>query len=294
MSDRLSVAIVGSSGFVGASVTEALRDAGHCLVPVPPAPRITCRESAVTEFIEAWQNGGPMAALATLPSGDPHFSSALKGVDVIVNAAGLAKPLAGAKEREALVGANAMLPLVIHAHQELLAIPHFLHISSAAVRGREPINAEPLWSPATEYAESKAMGERALLRLAANSSGGIHIYRATSVQVPTAKSSIRARLPVIPLAFPFGDSPICSPTDLAESVLKIVEGSVRGTKISVEPCRATTDGTAAALFPKARIVRLPRGSIKSILDGAYAAVNSSPIRARLRRMEVLMLGQSFD
>jgi len=197
-------AVVGASGFIGRAIADDLRGRGLEVVSVP-APRVRLDPASV--------DGSGVASVAMLDPSVTSLSSRLAGVDVVVNAAGLATPDAPASAE--LYGANALLPAIIGSAARAAGVPRLVHLSSAAVQGRRAVLDETSeTAPFSPYSRSKALGESALLSMAAEYGPGagtdLIIVRATSVQGPgrgTTDSLRRiARSPLASVAAP-GNQP---------------------------------------------------------------------------------------
>ena len=100
-----------------------------------------------------------LAEAAELPRrSEPDLAAAFAGVQVVVNAAGLATP--GGTDSPALRGANALLPLVVADAADAAGVQRFVHLSSAAVQGHRPFLDESSHvQPFSAYSRSKALGE---------------------------------------------------------------------------------------------------------------------------------------
>lgn len=162
---RCVVALLGSQGFVGTSVREAAERRG-AEVRAVPAPRL--RTSAHDEVGLREELGRHQADIARLHD---NFD----GVDVIVNAAGLADAMS--TDLDELLGANALLPGVV---ARAAAGRRLVHVSSTAVQGRRPVLDESEHAaPFSPYSESKALGERLIL-----GHPDVVVFRPSSVQGP--------------------------------------------------------------------------------------------------------------
>ncbi|MGC4110497.1 MAG: NAD(P)-dependent oxidoreductase [Nocardioides sp.] len=157
------VAVVGATGFIGSAVAESLCARGAGVLPVT-APRLTCSARSVAELHEAREGLG---ALTT------EMRGRLDGCDAVVNAAGMAAP--GSPLDPSLVGADALLPLLLHAARPPGS--RLVHVSTAAVQGPRPVLDEsPDHSPFSAYSWAKALAEEAL-----RGAHGVVVYRPTSV-----------------------------------------------------------------------------------------------------------------
>ena len=159
------VGVYGAAGFVGTAVTLALRSISSEVVPLA-APRV-----------EAAWGSPPVQRQRDADDAFAELATRMRGLEAVVNCAGLASPSAARSPR--LYGANAHLPLLLRDVCRRAGVPRFIHVSSAAVQGRRDVLDETEeHSPASPYAAAKAAGERLLLT---GSREGLTIFRPTSV-----------------------------------------------------------------------------------------------------------------
>lgn len=180
-----SWAVLGSTGFVGTGVVEALTQTGIKAVRRVRAPRLVLdpQAGAADVLKAASEDVGIQESVEGLVR-------ELDGADIVVNAAGLANPNDHANP--GLFGANALLPVVVAEACARAGVQRMLHLSSAAVQGRRPqLDETEQVEPFSAYSASKALGEQALAtweRQRANGAAGqertpgVVILRATSVQ----------------------------------------------------------------------------------------------------------------
>lgn len=286
-------AVLGASGFIGQAVVGRLRE-GRCEVRLVTAPRL--------RLDPGLSSGTQVAALA---SGEPtvgELSATLQGVDVVVNAAGLATP-DGAATPE-MYGANALLPAVVARAAQRADVPRIVHISSAAVQGRRRLLDESVDSaPFSPYSRSKALGERALLTIGSEnatkkSNPDIVIVRATSVQGPsraTTKSLRRiAQSPLASVSAP-GTQPtvVSSVTGLVEFVYDVGthDGSVQ--PILLQPWEGLSVSDVIRLAGGREPHVLPKWLCVCVLSVGYGVGKVLPEVAGLaRRIELMWFGQA--
>lgn len=145
------VAVVGATGFVGSAVAEALARRGAEVTPVR-APRLTSTARTPAGVAAQLRSAEAVAAVAAL-------REALRGCDAVVNAAGVAR--ATGTWDPALIGANALLPLVVAEARPAGA--RLVHVSSVAVQGAASLLDESRrYAPFSPYSASKALGEQVL------------------------------------------------------------------------------------------------------------------------------------
>ena len=114
--------------------------------------------------------------------------NAFAGVDIVVNAAGLATP--GDAESPSLTGANALLPAVIALAAQAAGVKRLVHLSSASVQGhRRVIDETPAAHPSRRIHGPRHSGEEVLESWLVPRLGGpawdVVTIRATSVQGPS-------------------------------------------------------------------------------------------------------------
>lgn len=195
-------AVLGGTGFIGSATVRYIRDTGAHVFALT-APRLELDPASV--------DGVEVANLASSLREVDELAEQLAGVDVVVNAAGLATP--DAAESAALYGANALIPAVVVIAAARAKVGRVIHLSSAAVQGDRIVLDETLEvEPFSPYSRSKALGERSALAAArsAKEDSDLVILRATSVQgrgrATTDALRRVARSPLATVAAP-GDYP---------------------------------------------------------------------------------------
>ena len=156
--------LFGASGFVGSSVYLELHRAGLNPVTVA-APRISSRARSIQRAT---------IDIQTAPE-YPEVREQADDCDVMINAAGLAQPLA--KDLDTLYGANAIWPGIL-ARASGESGCRFIHVSSAAVQGTDQLDETARYSPTSHYARSKTLGEMAIAQILPGNSTA---FRPTSV-----------------------------------------------------------------------------------------------------------------
>lgn len=138
----------GASGFVGGSVSDALKERGHEAIAIG-TPRLSWCPGVGDAFIDA-RSSTYEELVQRVRAAKPH---------VVVNAAGA--PDATSDDYASLFGANAAIPAFLARAAKEAGVKRFVHVSSAAVQGRvRVLDSTPRTAPASPYAESKALGER--------------------------------------------------------------------------------------------------------------------------------------
>lgn len=274
----LRVAVVGASGFVGREVCEGLRRRGAVVTAVS-APRLTT----------ALRDAESMVAQASSVDGFDDLVAQLRGVEAVINAAGLSD--AGHADSDALYGANSLLPLVIAA-----AAPsgvRFVHVSSAAVQGRRPVLDEtPETAAFSGYSRSKALAEQGLATFL-----NVVIYRPTSVHgVGRAVTQRLSRFMTSPLASVagWGDRP--TPQVLVENVgdaiAYVALVNVEPPRIVLHPSEGLTTGALAAVLGGRPPRRVPLVIGRPVVNSlTWAGRRSSRLASIGRRLEMLWFGQ---
>jgi hypothetical protein len=216
--------------------------------------------------------------------------------DIVVNAAGLVTP--DAADHPSLFGANAVLPAVVAEAADVTGARRLVHVSTAAVQGRlDPLDETERCFPLSPYAAAKAEGERALLEGAVDGTCEVVVYRPTSVQasgrpVTRRLARIATSLPLVPVG-DGGDRPV--PVALVENVaagIVFAASMPSPPPLVLQPWEGLTTRTLLGLFGARRTVSLPSGPFRAAIDLAACSATRSPkLTARLRRVEVLLLGQ---
>lgn len=281
----MSWVVLGGSGFVGSAVLRALQSAG-IEAEAARAPRLTTQADTPAAVLEA-------AELSDLSG----LRAALRGHDVVVNAAGLAAPSAtGGIE---LSGANALLPAVVVRAAAAEGAGRVIHLSSAAVQGRVPMLDETdSVHPFSPYSRSKALGEQALA-LAADREPGVSVVtiRATSVQGPgrptTAALARLARSPLASVASP-GDarSPVTSVDALADLVVAVGRYDGPLPARILQPWEGlTVRSVLESAGGRPRV--LPAGLCRLAVRTGFmvSAVTGGRLDGHVRRVELMWFGQ---
>ncbi len=277
-----TVAILGSSGFVGSAIRSQMMRDGWEVRPIESPRLFTAGTSAV----------GIVESLKKLDHVVRKMQEQLNGVEVIINAAGLAKP--SGQNIEALFGANALLPLVVAEASRRVDLRRFIHISSASVQGNVAVLDESdHYGALSPYALSKAVGEQSLLL---SLDPRVIILRPTSVHGKgrslTRRLAKFARSPLSSVLDPGDDpTPQVLVTNVASLASLLCQNDVIPPPIVLQPWEGMTTSTFLEVISGRRPRRIPRGVGNSTLAATRLLSKALPITAFQRRLELLWLGQ---
>lgn len=263
------------------------------------APRLRCEASTAQEI------AAEAVAVASTPQ-EPSFAALRRvfdGVDVVINAAGLATP--GDGESPELSGANALLPAMVVLAARAAGVRRVVHLSSASVQGHTAIIDESATrAPFSAYSRSKARGEEVLEILARDAArdaaeGAVVTVRATSVQGPTrptTRSLVRiAASPLASVASPgTAQTPVSSINALAWFV---VETGLHGTAVPalvLQPWEGLNVAEVLSAAGGRNPLRLPAWLCRSILAAGYGTskLAGERLHGPLRRVELMWFGQA--
>jgi nucleoside-diphosphate-sugar epimerase len=277
------VAVLGGTGFVGAAVVAELRRRA-IEVRTVTAPRIT------------WPAGQPYDAR---PPGAPYpdlverLAGHLDGAQAVVNAAGI--PAGTAPAGPSLYGANALLPALVAGACAAARVRRYVHLSSAVVQGREPLDETARTSPFSPYSHSKALGERMLL---AEPAGEQVLFRSTWVHDAGRRNTgSLVRLARSPLACVAGDGAAPTPQvligDIAASVAHLVCAPGPVPPIVLQPASGMTTGLLLRLLGGREPRRVPHRAARAAVRGlrGYGRLGSRAC-AHARRAEMLLFGRA--
>jgi len=277
------VAVLGGTGFVGAAVVAELRRRA-IEVRTVTAPRIT------------WPAGQPYDAR---PPGAPHpdlvdrLARHLDGAQVVVNAAGM--PEGTAPAGPSLYGANALLPALVAGACAAARVRRYVHLSSAVVQGRKPLDETARTDPFSPYSHSKALGERMLL---AEPVVDQALFRSTWVHdVGRRNTGSLIRLARSPLACVAGDGGAPTPQvligDIAASVAHLVCAPGPVPPIVLQPASGMTTGLLLRLLGDREPRRVPHRAARAAVRGLHGYGRlGSRARAHARRAEMLLFGRA--
>jgi nucleoside-diphosphate-sugar epimerase len=286
----VNVAIVGR-GLIGRLVEAAAKAAGHAARDVSPFRVAGTYRAGVTidEAADVW--------LAAHGSERSRLTRELEGVDAVVNAAGLAEPESADVAR--LFDANVVLPAAVASVAADAGVRRLVHISSAAVQGRrDPLDETEEVEPLTPYGRSKADAERYLLAAPDRVPAEVLVYRPTSVQevgrATTTSLIAFASRKRVPLAGR-GDAPlpVCLSENVAAGVVYAL-GITPCPRIVLQPSEGMTARRLIEAFgDDPTIVSIPTWAVAlAVRSGVLVGRGAPALAARVRRVELLALGQS--
>lgn len=285
--DNRTAAVIGATGFVGGAAAERLVASGFEVRPAR-APRIAA------EF-----GSPPIAAgtgwIADHPDEFAAVVDGIRGVDVVVNAAGLAS--ATAPESADLWGANAVLPAILAIAAVTAGVPRFIHVSSAAVQGSQRTLDERAFggSAHSPYARSKGAGEMAVTEVTGNAATTAVVYRPTSVL--GAARPIAARLARVLrsrwLVVPRGDISLpVAHIDNVGAAITFLAASESSPAIVGHPWEGMTTASLASAFGRTSpIRRMPRPIGWLAVRAVRLLSRGGPLAGHARRIELLWDGQ---
>jgi nucleoside-diphosphate-sugar epimerase len=216
-----------------------------------------------------------------------------RNFDVVINAAGMADPT-GRRVRE-LRAANATLPLVLLRAAEEAGVRRYIHISSAAVQGRRPLDESATCAPCSPYGDSKARGEGALL--GRDSACSVVVLRATSihgVHRRLTRSLVRLRrLPVLPVVD--GGSrplPFAHEKNLTAALAALTTAGA-APSIVLQPYEGVTVGLLACWLGIRRVWEMSRRTARATENtDRWLAGRARWASGYLRRADLLVFGQA--
>jgi len=274
-----TVAVVGSSGFIGTATVAALKAKGHRTVPVR-APRL--------RYIP----GSPSDVLLHYSDDISEVSRALTDVDIVINASGIAE----ARSTDSnIMAANGILPGVLARACQLAQVKRYVHVSSAAVQGRKRVlDATERRHPFSEYSRSKALGEVLALKYGPPETvvlrpGGVHGRdRSTSISLARfARSSLAATM-----SPGSENTPQALVENVADAVCFLALSSLAPPRIVNYPSESLTTSGLLELLGGKPPKLLPRWlGLPGLWVASFSARYSSSAGALSRRLETLLVGQ---
>jgi nucleoside-diphosphate-sugar epimerase len=251
-------------------------------VTTVPSPRLTSTAGSPAALAGELDTDDVRAALAAL-------LEALKGCDAVVNAAGVAR--ATSTWDPAMVGANALLPLVVARARPTGA--RLVHVSSVAVQGRARVLDESAhYAPFSPYSASKALGEQGL-----SACPDVVVFRPTSVHGPerdVTRSLVRAlSSPVASVAGPGdGATPQVLVQNVADAVAFVTLTAETPPRIVLQPSEGLTVAELVRLVGHREPTHVPTSVARLVVrSGAGLGRWSGPVAGMTRRLEMMWFGQ---
>lgn len=267
------VAVVGASGFVGSAVVERLRQ--RCVESFGVAgPRVS----------------GTLGATAPSDTAVAKVADTLAGATCVINAAGLGEATAGSNAE--LDGANGLMPGLLARACRRHGV-RLIHVSSAAVQGRLPLDSSERYAAFSPYSRSKVIGEQAVLA----TPGEVCVVRPPGVHSPTrsvTRSIIAlAGSPFSTVAAPGNDNaPQAQLGNVADAIAFLAVHSGPIPRIVHLPAEgiSTTD-LLTSLGGRAPLT-IPRIPARAAITAARSiGTMSGRLAGNARRLEVLWFGQ---
>ena len=282
--------VIGGSGFIGSALVDHLQKLGQ-EVRVVTAPRLGL--SAVERTPDA-------IVKLSFSTDIDRLVGQLQGAEVVVNAAGVAAPVGGADD--SMYGANSLLPSVISLAAERAGVSRFIHLSSAAVQGaRDVLDTSTDVSPFSPYSHSKALGERALLKLRESLHvNDLIIARATSVQGTNRQTTIMlkriARSKLSSVASP-GTQPtvVSSVYGLCEFIFAAGRYTEPLNVIQIQPWEGLSVYDVLELAGHKPPMVLPKSLCRALLGVGKILGSAVPrVAGVTRRVELMWFGQEQE
>ena len=284
--------VLGATGFIGSAITEALQSQDIPVTPVA-SPRLASPATTVHHLVGHAER---------LESVIDYLAESFAGADTVVNAAGLAAP--NQTHQQSLVGANALLPVLVALAAHRTGVRRVIHMSTASVQGDAPVLDESTrTAPFSPYSSSKALGESALFRLHSEwrSEPGapqITVLRATSVMGGERRTTRRlARFASSPLSSVAGDgsahSPVTSVAALAQFTVAAGRFPEPLPPVILQPWEGATTGSVLRDAGRREPLSLPLWVCRAVISAARFASSVAGHRyaGAIRRLEVTWLGQ---
>jgi len=273
-----SVVVFGASGFVGSAVADAVEAAGATVLR-RSAPRLT--RLSETRAMRAPTDFADMVT---------EVAELLPAGCTVVNAAGMGEATHG--DEMELMAANCGVAGILAAAARARGA-RFVHVSSAAVQGRNALDDSDRFATFSAYSRSKAAGERSVRQAHPDAvvyrPPGVHGVnrdvtrsvarlarsRLSSVAAPGTDNSAQALIENVAAACVFL---ALSPNQPPSCVSHPSEGM-------------TTAGLLMALGERSPIL-VPRSVARaSVVAARLVGRMAAPLAAHARRVEILWFGQ---
>lgn len=260
------ILVTGATGFIGRAVCEALVARGWAVRAA--VRRAECSVSRGCELVITGDLAGPI-----------DWSRALEGVDQVVHAAAHVH-VATRGGGEVHFAVNGRAPRVLAEAAAAAGIRSFVYLSSIKVNGEEtqgrPFAPSDDPTPEGFYAQSKLMGEQAVLQIGAATGMQVSIVRPPLVYGPGVGANFRRLITwiaedrLLPLGCARNVRSLVNIWNLVDLIIRLLAGPVQGGRVWL-----VSDGEdlstpelarriAAAMGRTARLVSVPVGLLGAI------------------------------
>lgn len=282
---RVKVGVVGYKGYIGTHVGAALCNGGREVSHVELA-KVDHPPGDLPTVISSWRRNHSRAWNS--------FCESLEGLDVVLNAAGAAKP--SSSDWRELWSANCLLPALVGSAAHHVGIKRMLHVSSAAVQGyMDPLTEDRRYSPFSSYSRSKMMGENALLERTVQTPDDVVIYRPTSVVGPTRNRTLLRLLasPWVPVPDPTVPIPLAHVENVAAAAALLVD-CPSPPEVALHPSEAMTVRRLRELAGNSpHGLQLPHPVFRFALR-ARRLHGPDGVQAFLRKIDLVVNGQRIE
>jgi nucleoside-diphosphate-sugar epimerase len=282
--NRMRAAVLGSSGFIGRAVADELRRNGAEVTCIP-APRLRWSGPGTDRL----RHIEPVLLRADVEGLAAHLAD----VTLVVNAAGIAD--ADAPWTPALLGANALLPVLVARACALAGVRRYVHLSSIAVQGNGPLDETTRTAPFSPYSYSRALGEELVLR---DPAVDTVVFRPTSLHGRHRRNTrLLVTIARSAAACVAGDGSLPTPQVLVEEVATAVTHigltADKPPAIVLQPHNGMTTGRLLTLLGGKAPRRLPLRPARILMDRMLALTSCTPrAHGHARRLDMLLLGRA--
>lgn len=271
---KITVAVVGASGFVGSSVVDRLVKDGIEVVRVR-APRIV--DDNTPDKLRCTQ----------------MLADEFRGVHAVVNCSGVAT--ATGRDSSLLFAGNAWSAEVVAAAATRASVGRFVHVSSAAVQGdRVVLDASTADGAFSPYSRSKAEGERRVLEQYPEAV----VYRPPGVHA-ASRSVTKLMVRVASSPFSFVAAPGDYPTpqalsgNVASAIAFLSYSDIVPPRVVIHPSEGLSVSDLMTLLGRRSPVAIPARCARWIVRAIKSLGRIFPVlAANGRRLELLWFGQA--